>query len=276
MVHASAVEVAGGCLAGAFAEEPAEVFAADAEAQGDRLRVERLERVMEEVVDGAFDGGLPAVAGGVDEVDHGHDEGVGARGELGGGCGAAGLGEALEVGEVAVQAALTGHMVFSTLHTTAAPSALTRLIDMGLKPFLVASSIQAVLGQRLVRILCEHCKVPDTEPSRKMMALCGMTDSDLEGQTIYKPEGCTRCGGTGYRGRRGVYELMFMNSELRELAFNRAQVSKIRAAAVASGMRTLLGDGKLKILDGQTTLEEIARIAQVEGTVELEDDDLAA
>lgn len=182
----------------------------------------------------------------------------------------------LEVGEVAVQAALTGHMVFSTLHTNDAPSAITRLIDMGLKPFLVASSIQAVLGQRLVRILCEHCKVPDTSPNRKLMALCGMTDSDLEGQTIYKPGGCTRCGDAGYRGRRGVYELMFMNSEIRELAFNRAQVSKLRAAAVASGMRTLLGDGKLKILDGQTTLEEISRIAQVEGTVELEDDDLAA
>ncbi|MEM1107122.1 MAG: ATPase, T2SS/T4P/T4SS family [Planctomycetota bacterium] len=179
----------------------------------------------------------------------------------------------MEVGEVAVQAALTGHMVFSTLHTNDAPSAITRLIDMGLKPFLVASSIQAVLGQRLVRILCEHCKTPDPEPDRKLMALCGMTRDDLEGQTIYKATGCARCGNTGYRGRRGVYELMFMNAELRELAFNRAPVGKLRAAAVASGMRTLLGDGKLKVLDGQTTLEEIARIAQVEGTVELDDDD---
>ncbi|MEO1236017.1 MAG: ATPase, T2SS/T4P/T4SS family [Planctomycetota bacterium] len=182
----------------------------------------------------------------------------------------------MEVGEVAVQAALTGHMVFSTLHTNDAPSAITRLIDMGLKPFLVASSIQAVLGQRLVRILCEHCKEPDPEPDRKLMALCGLTRDDLEGHTIYKPAGCQRCGGTGYRGRRGVYELMFMNSEIRELAFNRAQVSQLRAAAVASGMRTLLGDGKLKVLDGQTTLSEIARIAQVEGTVELEEDEIAA
>jgi type IV pilus assembly protein PilB len=181
-----------------------------------------------------------------------------------------------EVGEVAVQAALTGHMVFSTLHTNDAPSAITRLIDMGLKPFLVASSIQAVLGQRLVRILCDHCKEPDTEPDRKMMALCDLKPSDLEGQTIYKPKGCTRCGGTGYRGRRGVYELMNMNAEIRELAFNRAPVGKIRAAAVAAGMRTLLGDGKLKILDGQTTLSEISRIAQVEGTVELDEDEIAA
>jgi type IV pilus assembly protein PilB len=181
-----------------------------------------------------------------------------------------------EVGEVAVQAALTGHMVFSTLHTNDAPSAITRLIDMGLKPFLVASSIQAVLGQRLVRILCEECKVPDPEPNRKLLSLCDMKPSDLEGRTIYKPAGCSRCGDTGYRGRRGVYELMFMNAELRELAFNRAPVGKIRAAAVASGMRTLLGDGKLKVLDGQTTLSEIAKIAQVEGIVDLEEDEIAA
>ncbi|MEM7624667.1 MAG: ATPase, T2SS/T4P/T4SS family [Planctomycetota bacterium] len=179
----------------------------------------------------------------------------------------------MEVGEVAVQAALTGHMVFSTLHTNDAPSAITRLIDMGLKPFLVASSIQAVLGQRLVRVLCEDCKEPDTNPNPKLMAMCGVTRDDLEGRTIYKPGGCTRCGGTGFKGRRGVYELMLMNSEIRELAFNRSPVSKIRAAAAAAGMRSLLGDGKLKVLDGQTTLAEISRIAQVEGVVELDDDD---
>lgn len=178
------------------------------------------------------------------------------------------------VGEVAIQAALTGHMVFSTLHTNDAPSAITRLIDMGLKPFLVASSIQAVLGQRLVRILCDHCKEPETNPSPRVLSLCGFSKSDLEGQTIYKPVGCTRCGGSGYRGRRGIYELMLMNSEIRELAFNRAAVSKIRQAAIASGMRNLLGDGKLKVLEGKTTLDEIARMTQVEGTVDIEGDDM--
>ncbi len=178
------------------------------------------------------------------------------------------------VGEVAIQAALTGHMVFSTLHTNDAPSAITRLIDMGLKPFLVASSIQAVLGQRLVRILCDHCKEPETNPSPRILSLCGFSKSDLEGQTIYKPVGCTRCGGSGYRGRRGIYELMLMNSEIRELAFNRAAVSKIRQAAIASGMRNLLGDGKLKVLEGKTTLDEIARMTQVEGTVDIEADDM--
>ena len=177
----------------------------------------------------------------------------------------------LEVGEVAVQAALTGHMVFSTLHTNDAPSAITRLLDMGLKPFLVASSIQAILAQRLVRLLCEHCKQPEENPNPRLMALCGMTRKDLQGKTIYKPVGCKRCGNTGYRGRQGVYELMKMNSEMRELAFNRATVSEIRKVAQAAGMRNLLGDGKLKVLDGRTTLAEVARIAQVEGIVEEEE-----
>ena len=178
----------------------------------------------------------------------------------------------MEVGEVAIQAALTGHMVFSTLHTNDAPSAITRLLDMGLKPFLVASSIQAILAQRLVRILCEHCKEPDTHPNSRFMALCGVTRSDLEGKTIYKPVGCKRCSETGYRGRRGIYELMKMNAEIREMAFNRATVSDIRKAAQAAGMRNLLGDGKLKVLEGKTTLEEIAKIAQVEGIVEDEEE----
>ena len=177
-----------------------------------------------------------------------------------------------EVGEVAVQAALTGHMVFSTLHTNDAPSAITRLLDMGLKPFLVASSIQAILAQRLVRILCDHCKAPDENPDARLMALCGMTRSDLQGKTIYKPVGCKRCSNTGYRGRRGIYELMKMNSEIREMAFNRATVSDIRKAAQAAGMRNLLGDGTLKVLEGKTTLSEIAKIAQVEGVVENEEE----
>ncbi|MFA9477618.1 GspE/PulE family protein [Phycisphaerales bacterium AB-hyl4] len=178
-----------------------------------------------------------------------------------------------EVGEVAIQAALTGHLVFSTLHTNDAPSAMTRLTDMGLKPFLVASSIQAVLAQRLVRVLCEHCKEPDTEPNRRLMGLCGFKAADLEGKTIYKAVGCKRCGNSGYRGRRGIYELMVMNSELRELAFNRAPLTKIRRAAEQAGMRNLVGDGRLKVLDGKTTLEEISRITQVEGIVEDERDE---
>lgn len=175
-----------------------------------------------------------------------------------------------EVGEVAIQAALTGHLVFSTLHTNDSPSALTRLIDMGIKPFLVASSIQAVLGQRLVRILCPKCKEPDDSPDPKLLKILGMTTRDLEGKTLMRPVGCQACGGKGYKGRRGIYELMVMNAELRDLAFKRAPVNQIRTAAVGSGMRNLLGDGKLKILDGFTTPDEISRIAQVEGVVDVD------
>jgi len=173
-----------------------------------------------------------------------------------------------EVGDVAIQAALTGHLVFSTLHTNDAPSAMTRLTDMGIKPFLVASSIQAVLAQRLVRILCPHCKAPDDNPDPKYLHLIDMKPEDREGKTIYKPVGCNKCSGTGYRGRRGIYELMVMNHEIRELAFKRATLAQLRKAAIDSGMRPLVGDGKLKVLDGLTTPDEVARISQVEGVAE--------
>ena len=181
-----------------------------------------------------------------------------------------------EVGDVAVQAALTGHLVFSTLHTNDAPSAITRLVDMGIKPFLVASSIQAVLAQRLVRILCEHCKEPDPAPSTRLLRLCGFAPGETDGKTLYRAVGCNKCSNTGYRGRRGIYELMIMNNELRELAFKRSPVNKIRAAATASGMRNLLGDGKLKILDGQTTLDEVSRITQATGLIEGGEEEEAA
>ncbi|MEY4119015.1 MAG: hypothetical protein RLZZ116_2343 [Planctomycetota bacterium] len=170
-----------------------------------------------------------------------------------------------EVADIAIQAALTGHMVFSTLHTNDAPSAITRLIDMGVKPFLVASSIQAIMGQRLARVLCEKCKAPDPSPDRKMLRLVGISDEEAAMGKIMKAVGCAECSGTGYRGRRAIFELMSMNSEIRDLAFNRSSVSKIRAAAVRGGMRSLVGDGKIKILRGMTTPTEIANFAQVEG-----------
>jgi type IV pilus assembly protein PilB len=171
----------------------------------------------------------------------------------------------LEVAEVAIQAALTGHLVFSTLHTNDAPGAITRLIDMGVKPFLVASSIQAVLAQRLIRILCPKCKRPDTDPDPKWLKLCGIKTEDLKGKNLCKPHGCDDCGGIGFRGRRGVFELMMMNHEIRTLAFERAPTNKIRKAALASGMKSLLADGRLKVLHGITTPEEIVKVAQVEG-----------
>ena len=173
----------------------------------------------------------------------------------------------LEVAEVAIQAALTGHLVFSTLHTNDAPSAITRLIDMGVKPFLVASSIQAIMAQRLIRVLCPKCKVPDREPEQMWLKLAGITEGHLKDKTLYKPKGCEYCNGIGFRGRVGIFEMMIMNSEIRTLAFDRAPTNKVRKAAMASGMKSLLQDGRLKVLNGVTPAEEIVKVAQIEGVV---------
>ena len=175
-----------------------------------------------------------------------------------------------EVADVAIQAALTGHLVFSTLHTNDAPSAITRLIDMGVKPFLVASSIQAIMAQRLIRLICPECKVEDPDPSSFLLKLLGFTEEELKDAKFMKGAGCKRCNDSGYRGRQAIFELLVMNNELRELAIVRAPTNKLRQAAAASGMRNLTGDGKLKILRGVTTLEEVARITQTEGLVEEE------
>jgi type IV pilus assembly protein PilB len=176
-----------------------------------------------------------------------------------------------EVADVAIQAALTGHLVFSTLHTNDAPSAITRLIDMGVKPFLVASSIQAIMAQRLIRVICSECKTEAPEPDKFVLRLLNFTPDELEGAKFMKGAGCKHCGGTGFRGRQGIFELLVMNNELRELAQRRATVAELRKAAVAAGMRNLLADGKIKILRGVTTLDEVARITQAEGLVEKEE-----
>ena len=175
----------------------------------------------------------------------------------------------LEVAEVAIQAALTGHLVFSTLHTNDAPGAITRLIDMGVKPFLVASSIQAIMAQRLIRTLCPKCKQPDREPDPMWLKLAGITEHDLKDKTIYKPRGCDHCSGIGFRGRIGIFEMMLLNNEIRTLAFERAPTNKIRKAALASGMKSLLLDGKIKVLNGITTPEEVVKVAQIEGIVQV-------
>ncbi len=173
-----------------------------------------------------------------------------------------------EVADIAIQAALTGHLVFSTLHTNDAASAITRLIDMGVKPFLVASAIQAIMAQRLVRVICPDCKVVDPKPDLKSLRLLGFTEEDGRTKTFYKGAGCKRCHGTGYRGRKGIFEMMVMNAQIREMAFNRSPSNKIKQVAMAAGMLPLVEDGKEKALQGITTVEEIARHAQVEGVVE--------
>ncbi len=168
----------------------------------------------------------------------------------------------LEVAEVAIQAALTGHLVFSTLHTNDAPSAITRLEDMGVKPFLVASSVQAVMAQRLVRVICRDCRQEDPAPSRRTLQLLGFPEEQIENGTFYKGAGCNSCNGSGYHGRQGIFELMEMDSTIRELAFNHAPLNEIRQAAQAGGMKNLLEDGRTKILNGITTAEELVRITQ--------------
>lgn len=173
-----------------------------------------------------------------------------------------------EVADIAIQAALTGHLVFSTLHTNDACGAITRLIDMGVKPFLVASSIQAIMAQRLIRVICKKCKVVDENPDPHHLKLLGITPEELKKRPVYKGAGCSACQNTGYKGRLGIFEMVELNAELRELAFKRAPTVDLRLAAKAAGMRTLAEDGKLKIFKGITTPEEVSRIAQTEGVVE--------
>ena len=171
------------------------------------------------------------------------------------------------VADIAIQAALTGHLVFSTLHTNDAPSAITRLIDMGVKPFLVASSIQAIMAQRLVRVICKNCKVIDENPDPHYLRLLNITPEDIEKTPLHKGAGCARCQNTGYKGRQAIFEMLEMNNQVRELAFSRATASQLRKAAISTGMKTLLEDGKRKVFRGVTTPAEVARVSQAEGLV---------
>ena len=171
------------------------------------------------------------------------------------------------VADIAIQAALTGHLVFSTLHTNDAPSAITRLIDMGVKPFLVASSIQAIMAQRLVRVICKKCKVVDENPNMNHLRALGITPEDVKKHPPMKGAGCSQCQNTGYKGRIAIFEMFEMNNEIRELAFSKAPTTELRKAAKASGMRTLMEDGRIKVFKGTTTPVEVVRITQTEGAV---------
>lgn len=159
-----------------------------------------------------------------------------------------------ETAHIAVEAALTGHLVLSTLHTRDAPSALGRLIDMGIEPFLISSAIDCVVAQRLVRMLCPHCKRASKAPE-SLLAEYG-----LYGSEAYEPFGCSRCSSTGYRGRIGIYEVMSITEDVRSLVLSRASVDEIAAAATAQGMRRLRDDGIAKVRAGQTSIAEIERM----------------
>ena len=169
-----------------------------------------------------------------------------------------------ETAEIAIQAALTGHLVFSTLHTNDAPGALTRLIDMGVKPFLVASSIQAAMGQRLIRTLCTACRQPEKDPDPVALSALNIRPEDLRGRTIYKAVGCDKCRNSGYKGRKGIFELMEMTSVMREMVFKKEPVQRVKEQARMAGMVTLLEDGVRKVFDGITTLDEVATITHRE------------
>jgi type IV pilus assembly protein PilB len=161
-----------------------------------------------------------------------------------------------ETAEIAIQASLTGHLVFSTLHTNDAPSAITRLADIGVPPFLIASSVIAILAQRLVRTICQKCKEP-YKPSAADIRAAGFTPERLQNAAFARGIGCAKCHNTGYRGRLGIFEMVRMNSLLREMTFNREPTQRIRAKAREQGMRSMLQDGLNKVLKGITTLEEV-------------------
>jgi type II secretion system protein E len=169
----------------------------------------------------------------------------------------------LETAEIAIRAALTGHLVFSTLHTNDAPSAFTRLIDMGIEPFLVASSVEAVMAQRLVRTICEHCKTEQkVEPA--YLRRIGFPEEDMATAKFWRGTGCEHCRQLGYQGRMGIYELLVLNEALRPLILGRAAASTIATKAMELGMRTLRTDGWTKVKNGQTTIDEVLRVTQIE------------
>ncbi len=164
----------------------------------------------------------------------------------------------LETAQISIQASLTGHLVFSTLHTNDASGAVTRLIDMGVEPFLISSTLQAVLAQRLVRTICKKCKVA-YEPSDAVLAELSLTREDTQGRPFYYGKGCMDCNETGYRGRKGLFELLTTSEPVCELINQRAPSGVIRARAQELGLRTLREDGVRSVLDGLTTVEEVLK-----------------
>jgi len=167
-----------------------------------------------------------------------------------------------ETASMGIQASLTGHLVFSTLHTNDAPSAISRMVDIGVPGYMVASSVIAVLAQRLVRTICPRCKVK-FKPSDAVIAESRLPPEMLAQAEFARGKGCTYCGKSGYRGRIGIYELMLVNNRLREMMFKNASTEKIRTAAINNGMSTLYADGMLKVIRGITSFEEVYRVAKV-------------
>jgi general secretion pathway protein E len=169
----------------------------------------------------------------------------------------------LDTATIAIQAALTGHLVFSTLHTNDAPGAITRLLDLGVEPFLVSSSVIGVVAQRLVRLLCKHCKA-EYEPTDRELAGIGLTMKDLPNGRIMKGKGCPYCLNSGYQDRTAIFELFTVDDTVREQTMKRIGSTFIKADAIKRGMRTLRMDGARKVIAGKTTPEEVLRVTQMD------------
>jgi type IV pilus assembly protein PilB len=164
----------------------------------------------------------------------------------------------LETAQISIQASLTGHLVLSTLHTNDSPGAVTRLVDMGVEPFLISSTLMGVLGQRLVRTVCKNCRTP-FEPTEAQLSLLNLSPHDLGDKVFYYGRGCSTCNDTGYRGRKGIFELLIVNDPIRTLINERAPTVVVRQKAVELGMVTLREDGLRGIFEGDTTIEEVVK-----------------
>ena len=169
----------------------------------------------------------------------------------------------LETAEIAINASLTGHMVFSTLHTNDAPSSVSRLIDMGVKPFLVSASLRAALAQRLVRSICQNCKEPYT-PSANELSILGVSEEQASSATFMHGTGCDKCGDSGFRGRKGVFEIFVVNQEIEEMIYHNVSIVELRKKSREMGMRTMREDGFRKVLAGVTTLDEVLMVTTAE------------
>lgn len=170
----------------------------------------------------------------------------------------------LETAEIAAQASLTGHLVFTTLHTNDAPSSVARLLDLGVEPFLLTATIEGIVAQRLVRRICTSCKTP-FEPDEAQLRELRLTEEEMRGKKFYYGRGCSKCNGTGYRGRIGIFEIMMFNDEIRDLIMNRASTNVLRVAAQKAGMRQLRDNGLATIFDGISTIDEVAKETMIEG-----------
>ncbi len=169
----------------------------------------------------------------------------------------------LETAEIAAQSSLTGHLVFTTLHTNDSPATIARLLDLGIEPFLLTATIEGIVGQRLVRKICSNCKTA-FEPDEGQLKELRLTEEEIKGKKFYYGRGCSKCNGTGYKGRLGIFEIMVFNDEIRELVMNRASTNVLRVAALKAGMRPLRDNGLAAIYDGITTIDEIAKETMIE------------